>query len=290
MDGARWVRLDDAGLERTAALLDAAPAPGPHPAAGLGFDPHGTAGCVMVMAALNFGSGWWPTVRRRPGMSGASTMMAGLMEAFRVDGPPTADGCEGATARRMADVLGQGADHPLMAAYAATLRDLGTRIRTDYGGDWLGPLRAGGGDAAALVDLLLGWDAFADTARYGCLALPFAKRAQLAVADLHRAGAATVHGLERLTAFADNLVPHTLAVEGALRIHPDLAARIAAEALLEPGGAEEVELRAAAVVAVERLAALTGRPAYRLDALLWAHGRSAHVKARPRPRVRQTAY
>lgn len=290
MERARWVRLQQAGIDRLAALLDDAPPPGPHPATSLGFSGAQTAGCVTVLAALNYGSGWWPTIRRRPGLSGARTMAAGLLEWFAAEGPPRAGDLAAVTPARIAALLGQDAGHPLMASYAATLRDLGGRIEGLHSGDWLGPLRSAGGDAPALVDLLLGWDAFADTATHGGVSLPFAKRAQLTAADLDRSGAARVEGLDRLTAFADNLVPHTLAVEGALRLHPDLQERIAAERLLEPGGAPEVELRAAAVVAVERLSRATGRPAHAVDAWLWTRGQSPHVKARPRPRVRCTAY
>jgi hypothetical protein len=38
----------------------------------------------------------------------------------------------------------------------------------------------------------------------------------LAAADLHRAGVADLPGLDRLTAFADNLVPHVPRVDSTL--------------------------------------------------------------------------
>ena len=47
---------------------------------------------------------------------------------------------------------------------------------------------AAGGSAVALVRTLGGWDCFADVSRYDGLTIPFLKRAQIAAADLSRAG------------------------------------------------------------------------------------------------------
>ncbi|HEX6228030.1 MAG TPA: queuosine salvage family protein, partial [Solirubrobacterales bacterium] len=118
------------------------------------------------------------------------------------------------------------------------------------------------------------------------------KRAQLVPADLCRAGLASLNDLDRLTAFADNLVPHVLRLDGVLVLDPGLAAAIDAEELLRHGSAEEVELRACAVHAIELLAAATEprlTPA-EIDALLWNRGGGRRYKSVPRPRCRNTAY
>lgn len=149
-----------------------------------------------------------------------------------------------------------------------------------------------GGSALALADLLASWDAFADTSTYAGRPVPFFKRAQIAAADVDRAGLASFPDRDRLTAFADNLVPHVLRVDGVLRLDPALERAIDAGELLEHGAPAEVELRAAAVHAVELLAAATGgrlAPA-EIDALLWNRGRAPRYKAIPRPRSRNTAY
>ena len=86
-------------------------------------------------------------------------------------------------------------------------------------------------------------------------------------------------------------MPHVLRLDGVLALDPDLTARIEAGRLLVHGSAEEVELRAAAVHAVELLAA--ARPdltAAEIDAALWNRGREPRYKSRPRPRCRNTAY
>jgi Queuosine salvage protein len=83
-----------------------------------------------------------------------------------------------------------------------------------------------------------------------------------------------------------------LRVDGVLRLEPALAEAIDAGRLLAHGSAQEVELRACGVHAVELLArALGGRlcPAD-LDGLLWRRGQHPRYKALPRPRSRTTAY
>lgn len=75
----------------------------------------------------------------------------------------------------------------------------------------------------------------ASTSTYEDRAVPFFKRAQLAAADLHRAGIGALPGIERLTAFADNLVPHVLQVDRVLELDPGLCVRIEAGELLEHG-------------------------------------------------------
>jgi Queuosine salvage protein len=105
-----------------------------------------------------------------------------------------------------------------------------------------------------------------------------------------RAGLAELRELDRLTAFADNLVPHVLRLDGVLRLDPGLERRIEAGEQLEHGSPEEVELRACAVHAVELLAAATPLTPAEIDAVLWNRGAAERYKSRPRPRSRNTAY
>ena len=123
--------------------------------------------------------------------------------------------------------------------------------------------------------------------------MPFYKRAQLMAADLWVAfggrGPGRFHDLERLTIFADNLVPHVLRVDGVLRYERRLAERIDAGELLPPGE-EEREIRACAVHACELIAARLGIPARDLDVMLWDRGQQPRYKARPRHRTRTVFY
>jgi hypothetical protein len=117
----------------------------------------------------------------------------------------------------------------------------------------------------------------------------FYKRAQIVPNDLALAGVAEFDDLDRLTIFADNLVPHVLRVDGVLRFEPELADRIDRGELLPPGGPEE-EIRACAVHACELIAGRLGVPPRILDTWLWNRGQEPRYKAVPRHRTRTVFY
>ena len=152
------------------------------------------------------------------------------------------------------------------------------------------------GSAARLAALLAGlahWDDRARHPRSGEVWL--FKRAQIAAADLALARVAAFADLDRLTCMADNLIPHVLRVDGVLDVEASVVARIDRGELFDSGEPAEVELRAVAVHAVERLSReLAGRGTPRspaaLDRRLWWRGRSPRYKAQPRHRCRTTAY
>lgn len=293
MERARQVRVDKEQIaDYVGGLAEAVGgAPDEAPPSPPGADRERAAALAICMNAINFGSGWWPMIRKRPGHSGYATMAAGVTDRFAADGPWSAEELVAMDAPAIAGVVGQDPEHPLMAQFAAALCDVGAHLRTEHGGRFLGPVEAAD-SIPALAAIFAGWDAFADVSTYEGHEVPFYKRAQLAAADLHRAGAVDLPGVFRLTAFADNLVPHVLRVDGVLQLDPELTARIEAEELLVHGSPEEVELRAAAVHAIELLAAATNgalTPA-EIDSALWNRGRAQRYKSRPRPRSRNTAY
>jgi hypothetical protein len=278
---ARHVSIDTGAIPEYAESLPLGRrAASPEPAPG----PPRTAAFWLTLNVINFGSGWFPTLRKRPGASGYGTVQAGVRERFRRHGPWSPAELARIEPAEIASVLGQDPDHELMALFAAALRDLGGRIE-DF-------------DAAVLADSALalatrfsGWRCFADVSTYDGEPVPFYKRAQIAVADLARAGVIAPPDLGRLTMFADNLVPHVLRLDGVLAFEPDLVARIDRGELIEHGSAEEVEIRACAVHAVELIAAQRSDtcPAA-IDELLWNRGACGRYKALPRHRSRTTAY
>jgi hypothetical protein len=188
----------------------------------------------------------------------------------------------------------------LMALYARAWRELGEWLLEGYSDRFDEVVQRADHSAERLVSALAEMPLYRDVAQYEELEVPLFKRAQITVADLHRAfGGAAPYGhfedLDRLTLFADNLVPHVLRCEGVLVYEAGLARRIDAEALLEPGTWEETEIRAVAVEVVERLVAELARlgcptTAHALDGLLWNAGQAPEIKARPRHRARSTSY
>jgi hypothetical protein len=136
---------------------------------------------------------------------------------------------------------------------------------------------------------------YRDVSLYHDREVPFYKRAQLTSADLSVAQVAEFDDLDRLTIFADNLVPHVLRMDGVLQYDPDLLERINREDLIQPGSAEEVEIRACALHAVELIAACLrrqGEPvtSMQLDYVLWNRGGLPAYKAVPRHRARSAYY
>ncbi len=288
---AAHVRIEQAAIPAYAAALPAWQAPaaedrlldGPHEL---------RAAFHLTLDAVNFGSGWFPTLRKREGRSGYWTVALGLRDRFAQRGAWSAEELHGLDAAEIAAALGQDPEHELMALFARSLNDLGAHVAADHGGSFLAVAQAAQGSATALAELLASWDCFADASAYDGRRVPFCKRAQIAAADLHHAGVADLSAdLRRLTLFADNLVPHVLRLDGILAFDPAFAARVEAGGLIAHDSPEEVEMRACAVHAAELIvAARPGLTAQQVDHLLWTKGGGARYKAAPRPRSRCTAY
>jgi Potential Queuosine, Q, salvage protein family len=282
---AQAVRVDTGAIGPYAASLSPSPRPpGPQPASS---DRDQLAAFWLSLDAINFGSGWFPTLAKPAGRSGYQTIAAGLREQFDRDGPWTAAELTRIEARTIAAVLGQRPDHELMALFARSLNDLGARLD----GSFEALVDAADGSAVALAQMLGSWRCFADSSRYDELEVPFRKRAQIAAADLQRAGVAEFGDLAELTMFADNLVPHVLRLDGVLEFDARLVARIERGELIEHGSREEVEIRACAVHSVELIVAERQETcAAEIDQLLWLRGQGTRYKASPRHRSRCTAY
>lgn len=246
----------------------------------------------LTLDAINFGSGWFPTLRKPAGRSGYFTIAGRLCERFEADGPWPAKELANIEAADVAAALGQDPDHELMDLFAQSLRDLGTHVSDDHAGRFAALVDDAGDSAAALVDTLARWRCFEDISEYDGLSVPFLKRAQIAAADLSLAGVARFEDLQRLTMFADNLVPHVLRLDGLLRFAPPLVEQIERGELIDHGSPEEVEIRACTVQAVELIvAALGGKAtASEVDRVLWNLGQLPQYKSRPRHRSRCTAY
>ena len=87
--------------------------------------------------------------------------------------------------------------------------------------------------------------------------------------------------IDRLTIFADNLVPHVLRLDGVLVYSDELAHAVDAGCELPAGGEFERELRGCAVHACELLATRLGVPARALDNWLWNRGQHPPYSERP---------
>ncbi|HEX8855246.1 MAG TPA: queuosine salvage family protein [Thermoleophilaceae bacterium] len=234
---------------------------------------------MLTVDAVNFGSGWFPTLRKRPGSSGYYTIAWSLADRFRERGPWSPEELRSISADEVAEVCGQERGHELMTLYAEALSQLGRFLGERSA---LEVIDAARGSAERLAEQLAhGMEFFHDVGFY--------KRAQITANDLTLAGVAAFEDIDRLTIFADNLVPHVLRMDGVLVYEPALAELIDAERLLPPGEKER-EIRACSVHACERIAERLGVPPRVLDVWLWDRGQGPRYKARPRHRTRTVYY
>jgi hypothetical protein len=215
---------------------------------------------VFILDAINFGSGWFEELQ-----TSTDAITERLTAHAREHGPWTQAQMRALDARAVAQTLGL-PECRLTALYAEALHQLG-------GLDLALP-----DTADALARRLATLPFFADAGFY--------KRAQITANDLQLAGVADFPDIDRLTIFADNLLPHVLRVDGALRYSDDLARRIDAGVELPAGSREEQELRACAVHACEHYARRAGVPPRTLDNWLWNRG----LELGGRPHITRTVF
>jgi hypothetical protein len=283
---ARHVRIVEAAIPAYARTLPAESPPAPDLAPGASDEKRAAFG--LQLNAVNFGSGWFPTLRKPAGLSGFRTVEAGL----KARGPWSADALTRVDAADAAATFGgQDPAHELMPLFARALNALGEHALDHHKGSFLALARCGDGSAVALAEHLGGLPMWDDVSRYDGAPVPFFKRAQLAAADLHLRGIAPAGDVAALTLFADNLVPHVLRIDGVLEFDAQLVARIDRGELIDHDSPAEVEIRACAVHAVELLVTAHERTtATAVDNALWQRGAAPRYKARPRHRARTTAY
>jgi hypothetical protein len=189
---------------------------------------------------------------------------------------------------------------PLFDARLAHVHEVGRVLIESYDGQFARAVEHAGGSAINLVLLLAQeFSSFRDIAIYRGREIRFFKRAQICVADINGAfrgkGWGAFTNLDQLTIFADYKLPQVLRHYGVLEYHPGLAARVDNQELLQPGGEEEVELRAATIWACELLrremSRASGRAitAVEVDQLLWYLGQNSS-EMRPYHRARTIYY
>lgn len=257
---------------------------------------------VITMDAINFGSGWFPVLHKPEGKSGYRTVASALERRFLAHGAFRASELQSldvAACCKLFDQTPGSAAEELMAHFAGALSDLGRFLETRFEGSFKNLVEAGQQDIATFVALLDEMPRYRDVASYDELRVPFYKRAQITAWDLSIAfggeGPGRFDDLDRLTLFADNLVPHVLRRAGVLEYTDDLARRIDSGELLVVGARDEVEIRASALHAVECCVAIARDAGHdvnaaQLDGWLWNRGQEPVMKAYPRHRARSVFY
>lgn len=262
-----------------------------------------TVAFILTLDAVNFGSGYFPRLRKSRGLSGYFTVASSLNGYFCEHGPLSPDRLIELSAESCAVLFEQERKNEtafeLMGLFASALNDLGRLLIERFEGSFERLVESAEQSAEKLVQILATMPFYRDVQQYGDLEVPFYKRAQLTAADLALAfgheGPGLFGDLDRLTIFADNLVPHVLRVDGLIEYDAHLRDRIDRRELIASGSREEIEIRASAVTVVERIREEVTRrggsmTSMELDYRLWNRGQGASYKARPRHRCRCVFY
>lgn len=266
-----------------------------------------TVAYLLVLDSLNFC--FWPAHEKarwkvkfdERTISGYFALAASLKKAMESGVPIIrADFMAEISKETLADILkGQG-DLQLMDQRVKILNELGRVLQSAYGGEACQLVESAGGSGTGLARLLATrLESFRDVAEYGGEEAYFYKRAQIFVADLFGTFRGKDWGafkdMDQLTAFADYKLPQVLRHLGILRYQKELAQKVDAGILLEPGGPEEVEIRANTIWAVEGLRKEMHRVgqnirAFEIDGILWNMGQQDRYRVKPYHKVRTIFY
>jgi hypothetical protein len=257
-------------------------------------DAKATLAYFITLDSINFGSGYFGSLRLDQGKTGYFTVASRLKaESTRVGGFSAAwlRAVDVAACCRIFDQNPENAlVAELMRLFAEGLNELGRLLDSQYGGSFVCFIESAGFSAGRLVEQLLAMPFYRDVFEVAGQRVCLLKRAQITASDLHIAFSGEGYGrfddIADLTIYADNLVPHVLLTDGLLSYRSDLQNAIAAERPLASGSREEVEIRACAVHAVELLRrafadAGSTVTSQGLDYLLWNRGQAAKYRQSP---------
>ncbi len=262
---------------------------------------------IFVLDVLNHcfwpdpGQPTWSISYRGERLSGYWGLAACLKRAMDSSLPLTrADFLETVSPEVLARIFsGEGAA-PLLRERLANLHEAGRVLRTRWQGDIIHLLEAAQGSAVRTVQLVVGsFPSFRDEAIYDDCRLYFWKRAQIFASDVHHAFSGQDWGafddISQLTAFADYKLPQVLRALGIISYREDLQERVDGLVYLEPGGQEEVEIRATTLHAVETIRHHLTAPGSRIssaqiDHWLWQLGQLEPFRKKPYHRCRSIYY
>ncbi len=266
-------------------------------------DPELALAYFMTLDCINFGSGYFSELSLDSGKTGYFTVASRWKQELLQRGNCLASWLQHISAEECCRVFGQNAGnfaaYELMRLFSQALNDFAELLLLKYEGSFATLILSAGHSAAVLAEILCQMPFYRDSFTYDGQEILLLKRAQITASDLHLAFRGCSYGyftdIADLTIFADNLVPHVLAVDGLLKYSPDLQNKINANAILRSGSEEEIEVRACAVHAVELLRqAFAALGIYvssqQLDYLLWNLGQSDRYMVTPTHQTRCVYY
>lgn len=267
---------------------------------GIGSDPPQAMDFILVSNAINFAFTSFETrVKFQVEYGGrnwsdSEAMFACLKRALD-EGVPVLDGAWLARVRGddLARIFRGNVEMPMLKERAAALREAGQVLAQRYGGRFANFVRAcpprayhdGGG---LLERLITEFPRYNDVSLYDGHTVQIHKLAQLGLWVLHAtlgsSGAFRLQDAEKLTAFADYIVPVALRVMGIFEYSPALESAIGKGQIIHRDSTQEIEIRAHTIYATALLREeinLRRAPEMQViipqvDARLWTHYHATH--------------
>ncbi len=229
-----------------------------------------TAAYVLALDSINFGSGYF-AIAKEVGIDLEYAVIArGLKNSFEKGAFTTPEEWIRLAAEDFSRMLSVplGRDprlDELLHNFSAHLRATGEKIVSEYDGKVLNLLSACDYSVVTLAETVGAWKNFHDVHAYKGRDVPILKRAQILGADMNLA-LGGLRDIDRLTCFADNMVPHVMRCDGILKYTSDEA--------IASGSEKELEIRAAAIHVVELMKEVVGRDvtSVNIDHMLWNRG------------------
>ena len=175
-------------------------------------------------------------------------------------------------------------------------REVGSVLVESFSGSVGRLISLASGSAQRLVSLVTQhFPGFRDHCVFSGRQVFLYKRAQILVGDLWGAfggkGMGKFDDIHTLTTFADYRVPQLLRHMGVIHYDDTLSSKISQLQPLLPGSPEEIEIRAATVQAVERMAEIAHMVPIQLDWYLWRRGEELAKTSQCQPHHRcRTVY
>jgi len=257
-----------------------------------------TVSYVLVLDSLNFcfwpqpGEKKWEITYDSKPISGYYAMAASLKRAIqsgvKIIEPEYLIGLSLGTLK---NILGGEGQLQLMEERVTILHQLGMLLAEEFNGKAYKLVEKARGSALNLTRLLADkLPSFRDTAQYNGKKVFFYKRAQIFAADLYGTLGGRKWGnfidIDKLTAFADYKLPQVLRRLEVLHYEPSLAYIVDRQTPILSGAAQEVEIRANTIWAVELIKQELNRMgkslhAFEIDWLLWNLGQGGDCKKSP---------
>ena len=249
----------------------------------------GAAAFVLVVNCLNFGSGYFPYIKKNASDSGYKTVASALLKHFEQYWPFLPSDLCHLDAIMFLTPPAEGPSpefKELAALFSLALQELGSTINERFKNSFECFIESAESNPTNMVATAMEMQCYRDGYRYLGLDFMPAKKAQITVSDLislgeylgslgHDTGLLSFDNCTDLTAFCDNSVPHVLSRDGILDYDQALRNHLEQGKLIDYGSQAEIEIRAATLVAVDAIAGCASEiyksvvSAREVDAALW---------------------